>query len=291
MKTLRQLSKVLVGGSLAAAAAMAPQAQAHGHGDADARIQMLEQQLIELKKQIADLKSHADIHHEKIIELDEWKDGAGEHLDMENMVFFRGGYSRMMSSRANDVLPSPADKSGGGQNGFYIGAGFDLGLSKDLFGLTEGTFLEGTDLLGEIMFEYKRFARGKSLLTDADASNGGAILAGGGALDPNYETSTVTQFTLTAAPKIKFMRGSAFRPWIIPVGLGIHVISPPSDGVTVLNPGLMFGAGADFNIWKNLYVGADFRYHVTPGNDSSLNGVEDTDTDGLTAGGYVGFSF
>lgn len=291
MKTLKQLSKVVVGGSLAAAAAMSPQVQAHGHGDTDARIQMLEQQLIELKKQLADIKSHEMVHHDKILELDQWKEQVGEVGGAGNsMIYFRGGYTRMLSSRANDVLPSPADKSGSGQNGFYIGAGIEHTLSRDLFGLTEGTILEGTDVLGEIMFEYKRFARGNSLLTDSDGSNGGGIVS---PLAPGQkaETSTVTQFTLTAAPKIKFMRGSAFRPWIIPVGLGIHVISPPSDGVTVLNPGLMFGAGADYNLWKNIYVGADFRYHLTPGNNSSLNGVEDTDTDGLTAGGYVGFSF
>ncbi len=289
MKTLKQLSRVLAGGSLAAAAAMAPQVQAHDNEDA--RIQMLEQQLIQLKSEIADLKSHAMMHHEKILELDEWKEQAGAGIGAGNsMIFFRGGYARMLSSRANDVLPSPTDKSGSGQNGFYIGAGIEHTLSRDLFGLTEGTLLEGTDVLGEIMFEYKRFARGHSLLTDSDASNGGGIVS---PLAPTQkaETSTVTQFTLTAAPKIKFMRGSAFRPWIIPVGLAIHVISPPSDGVTVLNPGLMFGAGADYNLWKNIYVGADFRYHVTPGSSSSLNGVEDTDTDGLTAGGYVGFSF
>ncbi len=294
MKTLTQLSKVLVGGSLAAAAAMSPQAQATGHGDEDARIQMLEQQLIQLKQEIADLKSHADTHHEKIIELDEWKDQAGEHLDMQNMVFFRGGYARMEESRGGEILPDAAGNTGhaSGENGWYVGAGFDLGLSKDIFGLFEGTFLEGTDLFGEIMFEYKRFAQSRSNIVPLELVTSSALGGGAGSAASLSSTSTVTvtQFTLTAAPKIKFMRGSAFRPWIIPVGLGIHVISPPSNGVTVLNPGIMFGLGADYNIWKNVFIGIDGRYHLTA-SKGSLGGIEDADTDGFTAGGYVGFSF
>ncbi len=290
MKTLTQLSKVLVGGSLAAAAAMSPQAQATGHGDEDARIQMLEQQLIQLKQEIADLKSHADTHHEKIIELDEWKDQAGEHLDMQNMVFFRGGYARMQEDRDGELLPTAdgALGSAGGQNGWYVGAGFDLGLSKDIFGLTEGTFLEGTDLFGEIMFEYKRFAQTRTKTVPLEFLVGSA--SGGALGDTSTSTVTVTQFTLTAAPKIKFMRDSAFRPWIIPVGLGVHVISPPSNGVTVHNIGIMFGLGADYNIWKNVFIGIDGRYHLTA-TKGSLGGIEDADTDGFTAGGYVGFSF
>lgn len=289
MNLLQKFNNTLIGGAVAAAvAAMAPQAMAHeNHNDAEARIQMLENQLKLLKQELADLKAHSQMHHEKVMELEEWQRQVGPGAGPgNNMIFFRGGYSRLMTDRGKDILPSPGSTAGKGQNGFYVGAGFEHGLSRDLFGLTEGTFLEGTDLVGEVMFEYKRWARGTSLLTDSDNDTVVSILGGAKA-----ETSTVTQFTITAAPKIKFLRGSIVRPWIIPVGLGVHVISPPSDGVTVFNPGMVFGAGADVNLWKNIYIGADFRYHVTPGNESSLNGVEDTDTDNLTAGGYIGFSF
>jgi hypothetical protein len=81
------------------------------------------------------------------------------------------------------------------------------------------------------------------------------------------------------------MKGSAFRPWIAPVGLAIHVVSPPSNGVTVLNPGMMFAAGAEYKLWKEIYLGADARYHLT-GHDA--DGVK---TDGFTAGGYLGIGF
>lgn len=298
MKTLKQIAKAMAGGSLLAAAAVAPQAHAHKNHDhggaADSRMQQLEDQLRLLKRELADLKAHQEGHHQQMMELEEWKQQAGaeigEHPKHDNLLFFRGGYARLMSDRAQDVLPSVGTRAAKGQNGFYIGAGFEHNLSHDIFGLTEGTMLDGTDLLGEVMFEYKRFAQGHGLLKD-DANPVPAVTAAVGGPVEQSETSTVTQFTISAAPKIRFLRDSIIRPWIIPVGFAVHVVSPPSDGVTVFNPGLMFGAGAEVNIWKNFYAGADFRYHVTPGSDSSLSGVEDTDTDGLTAGGYIGFGF
>ncbi|MCK5190934.1 MAG: porin family protein, partial [Methylococcales bacterium] len=79
--------------------------------------------------------------------------------------------------------------------------------------------------------------------------------------------------------------GSKFRPWIIPAGFGLHVISPPSDGVTVTAPGIFFGAGADYNVWKSITVGFDGRYHLVS------NTTADVDLDGFEVGGYVGFGF
>ncbi|GAB6068688.1 hypothetical protein JCM13664_20090 [Methylothermus subterraneus] len=271
---------------LAAALAVAPQVQANGwdhHKKAveSSRIEELEEQLRALKQELADLKAHEQAHHQEMTELEDWKKQFEPvHAGHESLLFFRGGYSRLTADRARDALPSVGSNEAHGQNGFYIGAGLEHNLSHDIFGLTEGTALEGTDLLGEIAFEYKRYAQGHGLIGALGLSERG-----------NNERSTVTQFTLTAAPKIKFLRGSIVRPWIIPVGFGLHVISPPSDGVTVLNPGMVFGAGADVNLWKNLYAGIDFRYHVTPERKSGLSGVESTDTDHLTAGGYIGFGF
>jgi len=48
---------------------------------------------------------------------------------------------------------------------------------------------------------------------------------------------------------------------------------------------MQFGIGADYKIWNNIYVGADARYHLTTQN---LDGVN---TDGVTAGGYLGLGF
>ena len=91
--------------------------------------------------------------------------------------------------------------------------------------------------------------------------------------------------TVSASPKIKFLKGSAFRPWLIPVGFELNVISPPSNAITVLTPGMVFGVGADYKIWKNLYVGADVRYHYAPGDVDGIN------VNTLNAGGYLGIGF
>jgi hypothetical protein len=48
---------------------------------------------------------------------------------------------------------------------------------------------------------------------------------------------------------------------------------------------MQFGLGADYKIWKDLYVGADARYHQSLG---STDGVR---INGVTAGGYIGLGF
>ncbi len=301
MKTFKKTLTALAGGSLVISAAIAPQANAHEVGVAGtsagggSRIEQLERELQMLRQELQELKSHSEAHHQQMMELEEWKEQAGAGgfggVMGNNMVFFRGGYTRYDHDRNSEILPNAGLGVNNDQDGWYVGAGFDFGLSKDLFGLTEGTILEGTDLLGEVMFEYRKYSNLKKNngITPLEAVTGGALLGAPADISGN-RTVSVTHLTITAAPKIKFMRGSAFRPWIIPVGLGIHVISPPSDGVTVLNPGLVFGAGADFNIWKSVFVGVDARYHLTADEDD-LGGIDGTDTDGLTAGGYIGFGF
>ena len=86
------------------------------------------------------------------------------------------------------------------------------------------------------------------------------------------------------APKIKFMEGSMFRPWIIPIGLDFHVISPPSNQTQYLDMGLQFGAGFEVQIWKAIKLGVDARYHVT-------SRMTNTNNDYFQVGPYVGISF
>jgi len=230
--------------------AVAPQASADDMASLQARISKLEKQETEIQTM-----------------------GGG------NMIYFRGGYARNNNDRFGDILTDSAGHasvSNGEKDGWYAGAGFDLLLSNDFFG-----FEDSIEVLGEIMFEYKEFDR-KNLDIRALPALANVL--------PNIKLNThgsvkVSQFTLTASPKVKFMRGSKFRPWIIPVGLAIHVISPPSDGVTVLEPGMHFAAGADYNVWHNIFVGADARYNLTFGD---LDGV---DLNGFTTGAYVGFGF
>jgi hypothetical protein len=209
-----------------------------------------------------------------------------------DLLFFRGGYASMTHPRNDELLtggtPSPygpVATSHNQGNGWYIGAGFDHRLTDDLWGLTDMAALDG-----EVMFQYMNFGTSTNGLVNFVASN---------LIVPGKVTNQVTQLTLTASPKIKFnLLDGNFRPWVIPFGLSINVISPPSSGVTVLNPGLQLGLGGEYRLWESLWAGVDFRYNFT-GNDlnysyNTLGGktvLKGMSTDGLTAGGYLGFGF
>jgi opacity protein-like surface antigen len=247
---------------------------------APAKVQEIETRQAQLEQQVAEAKEHEEKHHD--------------------LLFFRGGYAQMSHARSNELLLNSTTYNSLGLtsnpnverdgDGWYVGAGFDHTLTDDLWGLTDMASVDG-----EVMFQYMNFGSGYNSLVDY-ASNA-AIGATG--------TSTVTiknqitQLTISASPKIKFnLMDGALRPWIIPFGLSINVISPPSSGVTVLNPGLMLGTGVEYNIWKSLWAGVDFRYNFT-GDDlnykATVPGVgtvyNKTNTDGLTTGAYLGFGF
>ncbi|MCF7970685.1 MAG: porin family protein [Methylococcaceae bacterium] len=200
----------------------------------------------------------------------------------DNMVFFRGGYARNNIARrgilaGGDVTLGPTYEAE--KDGWYLGAGFDFSLSDDLFGLHDGT-----EILAELMFNYSEFDTSPtSTLNSLNAVYGSGVLPAG-ALN---EIATVSQFTLTASPKVKFLKGSDFRPWIIPIGLGLHVISPTSNGITYLKPAMQFAAGADYRVWNDIYLGADFRYNL--GFESVPD--REIDIDGFTTGAYVGIGF
>ena len=62
-------------------------------------------------------------------------------------------------------------------------------------------------------------------------------------------------------------------------------MSPTTESITYLTPGVQFGAGLDYNIWKDFYVGIDGRYQLTAGKSDGVK------VDGMTAGGYIGVGF
>ncbi|MDP1772977.1 MAG: porin family protein [Methylobacter sp.] len=295
-------------------ALVSPQAMAHSKADRVAeatsnKVDALQAQLQAMQAELSGLKADRSRTHAeagKVQELDQWmasvKSAPKDKRSKDNMVFFRGGFAQNFSNR-DDILTmnqTILGNAGGGRdmsaskNAYDIGAGFDFSLNDNLFGL-----MDNTEVLAELMFEYKKFGTQHSQLNGVPSNTlcavGGATgaltgtaalgTAASGATGRNCQDVTVSQFTLAAAPKVKFMKGSALRPWVIPVGLAVHVISPPSNGVTVFNPGAMFALGADYKIWKEVYVGADARYHWTA---SDADGVK---TDGYTAGGYLGIGF
>ena len=324
-------TKLALGVAAMTGVLVVPQASAHSKAEkvavaTDKKVQALENQV----NQMADMMRAMDAelrrvktqtasmgNNSRVEELETWmasvKNAPVIPDTKDNMVFFRGGFARNDHTRTDLLTGGAASTAilGVGNltntgptsnNGWYIGAGLDFSLDDNLWGL-----MDNTEVLAELGFEYKNFGtqvssgRNKAglaaqnpLCTTVNGAIGGAvssnIAAGTGAgLAPNSGAHcsqvTVSQFTLSAAPKIKFMKGSKFRPWIIPAGLAIHVISPPSDGVTVFNTGVVFGGGADYKIWEDFYVGADVRYHLTGGD------ADGVDTDGFTAGGYLGIGF
>lgn len=287
-----------------AGALVSPQAMAASKADrvaeaANNKVDALEAQMQAMQAELSRLRaeSRPNADAAKVQELDQWMSSVKSapkesKKSKDNMVFFRGGYGHANNQRGGTLDPTAIPGLGlGNKNGtlvgpiddkdsWYFGAGFDFSVNDNLFGL-----MDKTEVLAELMFDYKQLGERKNNgLSPAERAT---IAAATGIALPaaNYEKATVNQLTLAASPKIKFLKGSAFRPWLIPVGFELNVISPPSDAITVLNPGMQFGLGADYKIWNNIYVGADASYHLTTQNTDGVN------TDGVTAGGYLGLGF
>ncbi|MGZ5622276.1 MAG: porin family protein [Methylobacter sp.] len=292
-----------------AGALVSPQAvagsKAQHHADVSgvsSKVDALEAQLQAMQAEISRLRAEANrprssAEASKVQELDQWMNSVKSEpkeskKSKDNMVFFRGGYGHANNQRGGTLDPTRVSALGlANDNGtlvgpindkdsWYFGAGFDFSVNDNLFGL-----MDKTEVLAELMFDYKQLGERKNNgLSPAETAT---IAAATGIALPaaNTQRATVNQLTLAASPKVKFLKGSAFRPWLIPVGFELNVVSPPSDAITVLNPGMQFGIGADYKIWNNIYVGADARYHLTTQN---LDGVN---TDGVTAGGYLGLGF
>ena len=267
-------------------ALIAPQVSA----DATAKkVQVLESQVNEMSSMLKQMQVELDrVRSEtarpdpQVMELNEWmvsvKSEPVKEETKDNMVFFRGGFAHSDAARngvsiKSDVVPAGAQEQAD-KDGWYFGAGFDFSLNNNLFGL-----MDDTEVLAELMFDYREF--GTNVHGNALANNP-SQLAGGGFAPRDV---TVTMARVSASPKIKFLKGSKFRPWIIPVGFNINIISPPSESITVLQPAMQFALGGDWNFWKNLYLGVDGRYNLSLGD---LDGV---DTDGFEAGGYLGIGF
>lgn len=226
------------------------------------------QKLMKVEEASASMEKRQAQEAQKVTKIEEVAASVEKRQNSRHhMLFFRGGFARSNELRNGVSIESNGLGGAGGQadrDAWYIGAGFDWNLTNDVWGL-----MPKTSVMSELMFEYKEFG----------------TKVRGNALPPAGAGVNVSQFTLTAAPKIKFLEGSRFRPWIIPAGLAIHVISPPSESITVLIPGVMFGIGADYRIWKDFFVGVDARYHLTSGRNDGIK------IDGMTAGGYIGIGF
>lgn len=194
-----------------------------------------------------------------------------------NMVFFKGGFMNLNQDRSGQIFTDTAGIGGqnGGNTGWYAGAGLDLVLSKDVWGGMDKTWV-----LGEIGLQFNSINSNR--VNNAAGSIATRTLTDTLATDP--QKVQLTMVTIDIAPKIKFMEGHAFRPWIIPIGLDIHVISPPSNRTQYLDLGVQFGGGFELAVWKAFKVGVDARYHLTAR-------LTNTNNDYFQVGPYVGISF
>jgi opacity protein-like surface antigen len=271
---------------------------ASSSSSADRRLRALEDEVTSLRSELNRSRSEARAEAQAAVQQVEAKQQEIEtklarEEEGNDLLFFRGGYARMEHARGNELLTGNATLSaaagtpnpGRSGEGWYVGAGFDHRLTNDLWGMSDMVAVDG-----EVMFQYMNFGSNVNGFVSAQLAGLGAGTSG--------MKNQVTQFTLSASPKIKFnLMDGDLRPWIIPFGLSINVISPPASGVTVLNPGLMLGTGVEYRIWKSLWAGVDFRYNFTGddlnyryrvGNTTILN---KTDTDGFTTGAFLGFGF
>jgi opacity protein-like surface antigen len=275
-----------------AGALISPQAAAHSKAErvaeaANSRAEALEAQMQQMSQMMQSMQAELNrvkaeaarpaADSEKVQELDQWMNSVKSEpvkAEAKDHTFsVRGGWMHFNDNRGSvsgghgageDILTSPVDK-----DAFYYGGAIDFNMNNDLFGL-----MDHTSFGIELGIEYAEIGSRK----DNGLDN---VIVGTDVL----QSVTVNQLRLSASPKIKFMHGSKFRPWLIPVGLDMNIISPPSDAVTVLNTGMQFGAGAEYELLKGIVIGADGRYHHT------FDDVDGVDTDGFTLGGSVGFRF
>ncbi len=245
----------------------------------DERLQRLERQLEELRKHTQPAQPLDIRTVDERLERLEKNHPVSQGSETGNMVFFRGGGVWASSDRSNEVFTDVFGLTGSnsGDSGYYIGAGLDLVLSKNVWGLMSKTWV-----LGEIGVEFKRF-NSENNVTQAVPSTCASASVSSCTLNTNTKVE-ITMLTVDVSPKIMFMEGSRFRPWIIPVGLDFHVISPPSGDVTVLDIGAQFAVGAQYRIWKAFHLGVDGRFHLAAGETDTTNNFG-------TVGAYVGIVF
>ena len=250
---------------------------------APSKVDMLEAQLRAMQDEVAALRGQvhttapaASVDAQKVQDLDarvatvETATAKQASKAKNHMIYFRGGFAgndSSMVATTNSLGLASGATTKGQSDGWNFGAGIDFSLTDNMFGL-----MNKTELLGELDINYVDL---------------GTFVSGVAPALTGTAHASQSMLRVTAAPKIKFFEGSKLRPWIIPVGFTMNIISPPSqaNAITELMPAMHFGTGIDYNIWKSIYVGTDVRYNMAMG---TLNG---TNVNGLTAGGSIGFGF
>jgi opacity protein-like surface antigen len=179
----------------------------------------------------------------------------------------RGGGAFLTSPRSNEIFTDVNGASGTKNDntvGYYIYAGIQV----------KGPQLWGGTIYGESGMEFKRF-------NSETVAQAAPTLAAAGVRTGNVP---LTMLTVNFSPKYMYDTGTKWRPWVIPLGLGFHVISPPSNSTTYLDIGVHWGAGIEYALTDQFVVGLDGRFHLLTGQTGTTNNF-------ATVGPYVGINF
>ncbi|MCZ6804896.1 MAG: hypothetical protein O7D86_13470 [Proteobacteria bacterium] len=219
----------------------------------------------------------------------------------KNRVFFRGGFAQTEDNRAGQIFTDTAQGTATDDSGWYAGAGFDFLLSPDTLGLLPGVWT-----IAELTLEFRnvgsRTGATTACVLAAQALNSG--LGTGTGIGGEFTaadaigacaggTTNFNMFSVSASPKLKFMEGSNFRPWVIPAGMEFVVISPPSDAANYLDIGIVSGAGIDYMLIPGITLGAEARYHWATGQTNGNTAIAggDADANAWTVGVTLGIGF
>lgn len=170
----------------------------------------------------------------------------------DGQVFYRYSFSSLNTDRGGETYTDTLGTSGKNddKSGHGLGAGLDLSLMNcPLF--------PSNSVAGEIFVDYNKFS-------DKTVTNAiGAVVT---AAQPKTTTIAVSELAVIIAPKYRFGGLGKFRPWIVPIGLAFLVNSPPSNTTSYLDVGYHVGAGAEYQLVKELSLGVDYRYTAGSGD-------------------------
>lgn len=301
-----------------------------GGASAATDIESMQQRLAQMERETAALRAELELMKEsgprqvtKVAEIEtrvaKVEQSTGGAAVKGNRVFFRGGYASLVEDRSNQAFTDMMDVQGAlgpvlgvpsnkntNDDGWYFGAGFDFLLSRDTLGLLPGTWA-----LAELGLEFRDLDSQDVHLLGPVAEClllnevTGPTVAGAANCTGIRGNENLMMLTVSASPKLKFNEGSKLRPWIIPAGLDLNVISPPSDSTNYLDIGVQFAGGIDYEIMPGITLGADVRYHlaadltdpdysaaaIAAAQNAGLSVNTDQDNDAWTAGVTLGIGF
>ncbi len=253
----------------------------------EAQVQQMASMMQAMQAELSRVKAQASTavnsNSAKLQELDQWmasvKSAPVHVASKDNLIAARGGWMHFNDNRDGTSTGGLGDLKVD-RDAYYYGGAIDFNVNNDLFG-----FMDHTSFAMELGIEYAHIGNNKNNAGNLNIVELTTNAGNNQNLRISKKTADVNQLRINISPKIKFMHGSKLRPWLIPVGLDINIISPPSNAITVLNTGMQFGAGVNYELFNGLVAGVDGRYH------HSFDNIDGVDTDGFTLGGSLGFRF